>query len=251
MQGHAQGAAAGDPAAPPLPGTPSQLPSQPPCRSPAAHLPAQPPTAARRAADWLVPGAVFGAGEGRPPSDRRVLVRGRARSWRTVSVAQRGSGGRCRRGCRRLVDEEARQPSTCGTQTQSVSAGARMGQVRAGRGGASPSSPPNSSLVVVGRLGGQETSVSMVRPMLRRRPGEPLGGASRYRRGTRGRSTDLRGGGEGGRKHVARGQGICERRRRYSRDAWAGVASTSGGHACSLMIVSLGCRPLSVTKLAS
>ena len=119
--------------------------------------------------------------EGRPPSDRRVLVRGRARSWRTVSVAQRGSGGRCRRGCRRLVDEEARQPSTCGTQTQSVSAGARMGQVRAGRGGASPSSPPNSSLVVVGRLGGQETSVSMVRPMLRRRPGMPLGGASRYR----------------------------------------------------------------------
>ena len=161
--------------------TPQPITLPQPCRPsacPAAH---RRPPRGRLAGPRLVPGAVFGAGEGRPPSDRRVLVRGRARSWRTVSVAQRGSGGRCRRGCRRLVDEEARKPSTCGTQTQSVSAGARMGQVRAGRGGASPSSPPNSSLVVVGRLGGQETSVSMVRPMLRRRPGTPLGGASRYR----------------------------------------------------------------------
>ena len=133
-----------------------------------------------------------------------------------------------------------RQPSTCGAQAEGVRAVRAQSQARAGRGAASPFSPPKSSLVVVGRLGGQETSVSMVRPMLRRRPGEPLGGASRYRRGTRGRSTDLRGGGEGGRKHVARGQGICERRRRDSGDAWAGVASTSGGHACFLMIVSSG-----------
>jgi hypothetical protein len=64
VQGHAQGAAAGDRAARSLPEPPSQLPNKPPCRSPAAHLSTQPPTAARRAADWMGPGAVFGAGEG-------------------------------------------------------------------------------------------------------------------------------------------------------------------------------------------
>jgi len=88
VQGHAQGAAAGDRAARSLPEPPSQLPNKPPCRSPAAHLSTQPPTAARRAADWLVPGAVFGAGDGRPLDDRRRLVRARVRSVRTVSVAQ-------------------------------------------------------------------------------------------------------------------------------------------------------------------
>ena len=80
MQGHAQGAAAVDRATPPSPETPSQLHNKQPCRSPAAHLSTQPPTAARRAADWLVPGAKFGAGDGRPLDDRRRLVRARVMS---------------------------------------------------------------------------------------------------------------------------------------------------------------------------